>query len=355
MDVRGLAELESCDSESDLLQREETGDFSVRDFSVGPLGLPAELRPSRPWRKVLTLGGLGAAAGLLVCFAFYQVAGSRSSSQSALLTARGEASISPSRFLKSNALMGVVAHHWAQNNPQCLRNGNELPAFCRTEVLQPALAEAMHSQVDRRLEQTPELRRLLNNIHMNENDQETVMGAVSHVFDPLMASIYKDAVVVMHEHAASGPDVLHQKMKEKLQPREMELRQLRGKLLPGVEGVSDASTFEPYFNEHGVGFSGETKGWSLRLDVSVADNGAAATLWPGRQLAVAPGPPGPHDSIAADVVAALDLPFSHLIVSILYKQGKLLLPKWLKIVMTIEDVIFFDPIDLIVDSILIFG
>lgn len=365
MGAHGPEELESCDSETDLLQCEET-----EELSVGPAELPASSGELSPWRKVLTLGAMGAAAaGLLVCFAFYQVAGSRGSSESALPTAKDEASISPSRFLKSDELMGVVAHHWAQNNPQCLHDGNQLPAFCRTEVLQPALAEAMHSQVDRRLEQIPELRHL-DDIRMNEEDQEKVKGAVSHVFDPLMALIYKDAVGVMSEHAASGPDVLHQKMKEKLQPREAEMRQLRSKLLPGVEGVSDGSTFKPYFKEHGVGFSGESKGWSLRLDVSVADNGAAAdALWPGRQLAAptplapattAPPVPSttttvrPPNSKAANIVAALDIPFAHLVVSILYKQGKLFLPKWLKIVMTIEDVLLFDPISLIVDCCLIF-
>lgn len=400
MSARGLEELESADSETELLQSELTEELSARELSPQPGGAlslqPASPQFLSPWRKVVTLGAMGAAAGLLVCFAFYQVADSRGSSESALPTAKYEASISSissTRFLKSDELMGVVADHWAQNNPQCQRNDNQLPAVCRTEVLQPKLAEAMHSQVDGRLEQIPELRRLLNDIHMNEDDQEKVKGAVSHVFDPLMASIYKDAVGVMSEHAASGPDVLHQKLKEKLQPREAEMRQLRSKLLPGVERVSDADTFKPYFKEHGVTFSGESKGWNLRLDVSVAKSGAAAdALWPGRQLAApttaAPATPppvlatvattpapvyatvpttaapvfatvpptteGPHNSVAANVVAALDLPLSHLIVSILYAQGKLYLPKWVKIVMTIEDALICDPILLIVDSILIF-
>lgn len=389
MSARGLEELESGDSETELLQSEVTEELSARELPPRPQFLS-------PWRKVLTLGAMGAAAGLLVCFAFYQVADSRGSSESALPTAKYEASISSissTRFLKSDELMGVVADHWAQNNPQCQRNDNQLPAVCRTEVLQPEFAEAMHSQVDRRLEQIPELRRLLNDIHMNEDDQEKVKGAVSHVFDPLMASIYKDAVGVMSEHAASGPDVLHQKLKEKLQPREAEMRQLRSKLLPGVERVSDGDTFKPYFKEHGVTFSGESKGWNLRLDVSVAKSGAAAdALWPGRQLATnataAPATPPPvlatvattpapvyataapvyatvpptttteappPNSVAANVVAALDIPFSHMIVSILYAQGKLYLPKWLKIVMTIEDALIFNPILLILDSCLIFG
>jgi len=216
----------------------------------------------------------------------------------------------------------------------------------------------MHSQVDRRLDQTPELGHFLSDIHMNEDDQEKVRGAVSHVFDPTMASIYNDAVGVMHEHASSGPDVLHQKMKKKFQPREMELRKLRSKLLPGVEGVSDTSAFQKYFKEHSVGFSGKTNGWKLRLDVSVPgnDDGAAAAIWPGLQLATSLAAPtvtpGPPHSVAAEVVAALNIPISHLVVSILYKQGKLYLPRWLKILMTIEDC--FNPIFLIIDTILIF-
>jgi len=246
--------------------------------------------------------------------------------------------VSPLRFLQSDQLMEVVAHKWVEHNPQCHVTGSESLNVCHAGVFEPQLVSAMHAQLSSGRSMSPVMMSMLAALKMNVADRKRLASVAGHLFDPRIQELSEVAMGVINEHAKDGVKAVHRRMKEALASRNDDMQDLREKLLPGVPQIDDSSMWHPYVRAHHVGLRGVSKGWRMGFEMTLPKHGS--TSHTTRRLK-------PKNNIAADVVATLDLPFAHIIVAAMHREGELTMPYWLKIVVTIEDLT--NPLLLIID------
>lgn len=263
------------------------------------------------------------------------------------------------RFLSSSSLMQVVAEQSVKSNPTCRQNSSL--EVCNTNTLQPLLVTHMRKHVQ---SMPKKLLEVLDGAVMHSDSQEAVKKAVPHLADPLFHTLAKDIVQTMQQINGSTTEVAARRLTEKLKPRSSEMQDLRSKLFPGVPPVAHASAASDML--HTVltarGLHLQHKGqWNMDLNVAMPQkrsltaalesmpSGRAleeaifAPKWPWEKAEI-PGPP-PKENFAADIVAALAIPLSHIVVSCMHHFGYLTIPYWDKVVMTIEEVLTFGALD----------
>jgi len=270
---------------------------------------------------------------------------------------------SAARFLASEELMAVVAKHSISSNPHCQSNGSrDLPSVCDATALTPLLVAHMSKHVNG-------LPRILSeklaSLEMDSNSQEAVMAGTHHLADPELPALARAAVGALQEANRSASGVAVRRLNDALKPHSSKMTQLRAKLFPNMHTVDPSvahQTVQTVLTAHGLHVRKETEkpgGWNVDFHMTMPTGrgslkSALQSMPSGRELApalFAPGTaplkesapiggPPPPDDLAGDVCAALMLPLTHLVMACLHHDGKLTLPFWAKVTITVEDALF---------------
>lgn len=270
---------------------------------------------------------------------------------------------SAARFLASEELMAVVAKHSISSNPHCQSGSSrDLPPVCDAAALTPLLVAHMSKHVNG----MPRiLSEKLASLEMDGDSQEAVIGGTHHLADPELPALARAAVSGLQAANRSAPGMALRRLNEALKPHSSKMAQLRAKLFPNMRGVDPSvahQTVQTVLTAHGLHVQKETEkpgGWNVDFHMTMPTGRGSLTsalqsLPSGRELApalFAPGTaplpqsapiggPPPPDDLAGDVCAALMLPLTHLVMACLHHDGKLTLPFWAKVTITVEDALF---------------
>lgn len=288
------------------------------------------------------------------------------------------------RFLASEELMAVVAKHSVNSNPACRSNSSQdLPAVCDATALTPFLVKHMSKHVHG---MPRVLSERMASLEVNSESQEAVMSGTPHLADPQLPALAQEAVNALQEVDRSGKAVVMRRLTEKLKPHSSQLTHLRAKLFPNARDAdpSDAGrNLQTVLSAHGLHVQKEAdkrSAWNVEFDMAMPRGrsltSALRSMPSGRELApalfapgVAPlaapapiGGPPPPDDLAGDICAALWLPLTHLVMASLHHEGKLTLPYWTKVIITVEDALtlgsvgtFLPVIGFIIDMVFIWS
>lgn len=212
------------------------------------------------------------------------------------------------------------------------------------------------------------------------------MSGTPHLADPQLPTIAHEAVRTLEEAGTSTPDVAMRRLTEKLKHRSSQMAQLRTKLFPKAPDVDPSTAsqaMQTILFAHGLHIQREAdkrSAWNVEFDMAMPEGRslteALRSMPSGRELApalfapgVAPlaeaapaGGPPPPDDLAGDICAAVGLPLTHLVMASLHHEGKLTLPYWAKVVISVEDALtlggtgtFLPVIGFIVDMVLMWS
>lgn len=284
-----------------------------------------------------------------------------------------KATTSVSRFLQSDDLMSFVASRSIQANPTCRLN-SEL-SICNATFMKPLLVK----HANQRQNTMPEiLLEFLSKLDISPETQEVVKAAIGNLADPFVQTLAQQLASEMPHVEGTTAEEAMQKLTNKLSSSGSQMQQYREKLFPNMPSLSDTEggkVFQTALTSNGVRLEqkgtdnswkaefeiGMPRTWNLTrslMDMPSAHDLEAALFAPGsvplKVGAPKNGPP-PPDDLAGDIVAACFIPLSHLIMCALHHEGKVTLPYWAKIVITVEDVLtmgattLLGPIGLIID------
>jgi len=352
----------------------ETGEQSCSSCESTEAGWASNLKYRRAWFASL---GLLVLSSFATCGYFWlkrNIAGSQSTDPSTLTTVKVQGkAVNARQFWAGGDLMSAVAKRSIEVNPLC-REDSSLQ-ICNEATLGPLLVKhAIEYHV-----KTPRLLlEKLDTMELSPESQQAVQSGIVNIADPLVHVVAGHLSGAMRDVHDSTPDMVVRQLNEKLSPKAAHMDALRRKLFPAVSELPSSDTgaiLQSTLRSNGVGFQQRAPDgtWKQSLKVSL----------PGKQnitraLASIPGPralssalfapgvapleagapvsgPPPADDFAGDIVAAIGLPLSHLIMCALHHEGKVTLPFWTKIAITVEDALTLGgwgtlgPIGLIID------
>mmetsp|Transcript_146334 Transcript_146334/g.266843 ORF Transcript_146334/g.266843 Transcript_146334/m.266843 type:complete len:452 (+) Transcript_146334:59-1414(+) len=260
------------------------------------------------------------------------------------------------RFLASDDLMTVVAQQSVKSNPACKEN--PLYQVCNASHLVPLLA----SHMTKHLQKIPkDIRDRLHDVHIGGDLQEAVKSAVPHLADPLVPKIANDLLPALKGVNDTTTEAAASRLSRTLKNRSSAMQELRAKLFPRTPPLTNLSAAEDMLHaaltSHGFHLQ-HSGNWNMNFEMSMPRRRGINLA---RELKESPdlfadllpfekapkGGPPPPDNLAADIVAVLAIPLSHIVVCSLHRTGRLTLPYWTKIVITVEDLLTLGASDIL--------
>jgi len=293
-----------------------------------------------------------------------------------------ERQLSALEFLQSDELMNNIAETSIKARcPLGSKSGS-----CDNKLLSASLrnhSRDFYSKVATHALLRPYARALQQG-SLSRAGQNHILAAVSAMGDPSIQALAGKTASVIKQHKDDPPHVIARKLQDNLETDDSKINEVRSKLFSSNDFPDVDPEALSFLRPGGIGFSSRYGSTLMSFEMAyprlendkneMTNNHAplrrtlaepftgqlyADGTAPLSKMAPKGGPP-PPDDMAGDIVAAIGLPFSHLVMCALHSEGKVTLPYWAKVVITVEDVLLLGvwgstlgPIGMIVDLCLI--
>jgi hypothetical protein len=271
-------------------------------------------------------------------------------------------------FFHGHAVRRALLDLVAQTHPKCAVKTDVPKPECEVSSLEPVVARTVHAFTNSHTI----FKNALGKVNISATGRKHVLSGASHITDRRLHALARNVTNAMN-CSGGGDGISDQERVEILQREEQwcDMEDLRGKLFPAIPSLGKDTRQAQQFRRvairnacHSIQFSrapapdmsehfkmdypttGQAEPWEPFNDWTLQ----GGRRLPGSSLDIAPFAPGnpplpqkaptngkpPPDDLAGDICAALVLPFSHIVMASLHHDGKLTLPYWTKLTMTIE-------------------